>query len=287
MRFATIQATDGPRAVVQQNEVFIDLNATNSSVPNCLKSILEGGPSLLAKVSEVARRSDAKKHPVNGARYLPPVLNPEKIICIGLNYKDHAAEQGKEPPTEPILFNKFPTALVGHEAAIHLPAVSQEVDFEAELVIVIGKSGRHIKADQAMQYVGGFMNGHDVSARDWQLRKPGKQWMSGKTFDTFGPTGPILVTPDEVGDPHDLAIKLRLNGETMQDSSTSQLIFGVGPTLEYISQIVTLNPGDLIFTGTPPGVGVFRDPPVFLKDGDVVEVEIEKLGVLRNPVVQD
>ncbi|MGF1579114.1 MAG: fumarylacetoacetate hydrolase family protein [Gemmataceae bacterium] len=287
MRFATIQAANGPRAVVQKGDDFIDLNATDAAIPNCVKTILEGGPDLLTTIGEVVDQSNAVKLPVAGTKYLPPILNPQKIMCIGLNYKDHAAEQGIEPPSEPILFSKYPTALVGHEAAIHLPAVSHEVDFEAELVLVIGKSGRHIKANEAMEYVGGFMNGHDVSARDWQLRKPGKQWMSGKTFDTFGPTGPILVTSDEVGDPHNLAIQLRLNGETMQDSNTSQLIFGVGPTLEYISQIVTLHPGDLIFTGTPPGVGVFRNPPVFLKGGDVVEIEIEKLGVLRNPVVQD
>jgi 2-keto-4-pentenoate hydratase/2-oxohepta-3-ene-1,7-dioic acid hydratase in catechol pathway len=153
-------------------------------------------------------------------------------------------------------------------------------------VIVVGKGGRHLSAEQAWGHVAGYTIGHDVSARDWQLKKDQKQWMVGKTFDTFAPTGPCLVTADEVPDPHNLAIRLRLNGETMQDSSTRQMIFDVGTVLAYLSVVFTLEPGDLIFTGTPPGVGIARKPPVYLKGGDVVEVEIEGLGVLRNPVVQ-
>ena len=168
-----------------------------------------------------------------------------------------------------------------------LPKVSDEVDYEAELVIVVGKKGRHLTAANAMSHVAGYTMGHDVSARDWQLKKDGKQWMVGKTFDTFAPVGPTLVTADEVKDAGALAIKLRLNGQTMQDSSTNQLIFSVAEVMVYLSQVFTLEPGDLIFTGTPPGVGVARKPPVFLKDGDVVEVEIEGLGVMRNPVVQE
>jgi len=166
-----------------------------------------------------------------------------------------------------------------------LPSVSQEVDYEAELVIVIGKGGRHIRAEDAATHVAGYTIGHDVSARDWQLKKDGKQWMVGKTFDTFAPTGPVLVTADEVPDPHKLAIRLRLNGVTMQDSNTSQMIFKVGAIIAYLSQVFTLQTGDLIFTGTPPGVGFARKPPVYLKPGDVTEVEIEGLGVLRNRVV--
>jgi len=164
--------------------------------------------------------------------------------------------------------------------------ISREVDYEAELVLVVGKAGRFVKAATAMEYLAGYTIGHDVSARDWQLKKDGKQWLAGKTFDTFAPTGPYLVTADEVPDPHNLAIRLRLNGQTMQDSTTRQMIFTAADLLAYISQVVTLQPGDLIFTGTPPGVGVARKPPVFLKPGDVVEVEVERLGVLRNPVVQ-
>src|SRR5439155_7456756 len=180
-------------------------------------------------------------------------------------------------------FSKYATALIGHNENIVLPPVSQEVDYEAELVIVIGQRGRNISSASAMDYVAGYTVGHDVSARDWQLKKDGKQWMVGKTFDTFAPTGPLLVTADEVPDPHRLGIRLRLNGQTMQDSNTSQMIFSVGATLAYLAQVFTLEPGDLVFTGTPPGVGVARKPPVFLKGGDVVEVEIDGLGVLRNP----
>src|SRR6185437_1325365 len=152
------------------------------------------------------------------------------------------------------------------------------------LVFVIGQRGRDIPRERAMEYIAGYTNGHDVSARDWQLDKPGKQWMAGKTFDTFAPIGPAVVTADEIPDPHALGIRLRLNGQTMQDSSTSQLIFRVDELIAYISQVVTLEPGDLIFTGTPPGVGMARKPPVWLQPGDVVEVEIDGLGTLRNTV---
>jgi 2-keto-4-pentenoate hydratase/2-oxohepta-3-ene-1,7-dioic acid hydratase in catechol pathway len=218
--------------------------------------------------------------------FLSPIPDPQKIVCLGLNYRDHAAESGAPIPKEPILFSKYPTALIGHGEGIVLPPVSQEVDYEAELVIVIGKQGHNIPADDAMSYVAGYTIGHDVSARDWQLRKDGKQWMAGKTFDTFAPTGPLLVTADEVPDPHALAIRLRLNGKTMQDGNTREMIFSVGFVVSYLSQIFTLLPGDLIFTGTPPGVGMARKPPIYLQNGDVAEVEIEGLGVLRNPVVQ-
>jgi 2-keto-4-pentenoate hydratase/2-oxohepta-3-ene-1,7-dioic acid hydratase in catechol pathway len=168
-----------------------------------------------------------------------------------------------------------------------LPKVSQEVDYEAELVIVVGKKGRHLTLANAMDHVAGYSIGHDVSARDWQLRKDGKQWMVGKTFDTFAPMGPVLVTMDEVPNPQNLKISLTLNGQVMQSSSTAQMIFGVAELLVYLSTVFTLEPGDVIYTGTPPGVGVARKPPVYMKDGDVAEVEIEGLGVLRNPVVQE
>jgi 2-keto-4-pentenoate hydratase/2-oxohepta-3-ene-1,7-dioic acid hydratase in catechol pathway len=191
-----------------------------------------------------------------------------------------------EPPPEPVLFSKYPTALIGHLGTIVLPSVSQEVDYEAELVVVVGQGGKNIPRERAMSHVAGYAVGQDVSARDWQLNKPGKQWMAGKTFDTFAPIGPELVTTDEVPDPHALGIRLRLNGQTMQDSNTSQLIFGVDYVISYLSNIFALEPGDLIFTGTPPGVGMARKPPVWLKDGDVVEVEIDGVGALRNPVVR-
>jgi 2-keto-4-pentenoate hydratase/2-oxohepta-3-ene-1,7-dioic acid hydratase in catechol pathway len=220
-------------------------------------------------------------------KLLPPVPDPPKIVCLGLNYRDHAAETGAKIPAEPVLFSKFATALLGPGRPIVLPAVSKKVDYEAELVLVVGKGGRRLTAAAALGHVAGYAVGHDVSARDWQLEKDGRQWLAGKTFDTFAPLGPWLVTADEVPDPHNLAISLRLNGETMQNGNTRDMIFTAGVALAYISQVVTLQPGDLVFTGTPAGVGTARKPPVWLKGGDVVEVEIEGLGVLRNPVVQE
>ncbi len=238
------------------------------------------------QLEELTRRT-ANLSPVHRpeqVRLLQPVLNPSKVICVGLNYRDHAVESGAPIPDEPVLFCKLPNALIGPEQPIVLPPVSSEVDYEAELVIVVGKGGRHIPCERAMEHVAGYTCGHDVSARDWQLRKPGKQWLCGKSFDTFGPTGPVIVTADAI-DPHGLPIRLRLNGETMQDSNTREFIFKVDELIAYISQVFTLCTGDLIFTGTPPGVGFARKPPVFLKPGDVCEVEIEGIGVLRNPVV--
>ncbi len=185
-------------------------------------------------------------------------------------------------PTEPVVFSKFPSAIVGPEADIVLPSISSEVDFEAELVAVIGTQGRHLSTDQALGHVFGYTIGNDVSARDWQLKKDGKQWLLGKTFDTFAPLGPAIVTSDEIRDPQKLTIELRLNGRSMQSSHTSYMIFPVANIVSYVSQIVTLYPGDIIFTGTPPGVGFARKPPVFLCPGDVCEVEIERLGQLKN-----
>jgi 2-keto-4-pentenoate hydratase/2-oxohepta-3-ene-1,7-dioic acid hydratase in catechol pathway len=215
---------------------------------------------------------------------LAPVRRPGKIICLGLNYRDHAIESGAPIPKEPVVFAKYPSAVIGPNVPIKMPPDSQKVDFEAELVFVIGKGGRNIAEANALQHVAGYTCGHDVSARDYQIDRGGGQWVIGKTFDTFAPMGPVLVTPDELPDPHKLRIQCRLNGQTMQDSSTEQMIFNVPQTIAYLSGVMTLEPGDVVFTGTPPGVGFARKPPVFLKPGDVVEIEIEGIGVLRNPV---
>jgi 2-keto-4-pentenoate hydratase/2-oxohepta-3-ene-1,7-dioic acid hydratase in catechol pathway len=247
--------------------------------------LLTAGTDALRRAADAERSPNAVRVPASGAALLPPVPDPPKVLCIGLNYRDHAIEGGKAIPAEPVLFGKFANALIAPGEPIRLPKVSQKVDYEAELVVVIGRRGRDIPAERAFQHVAGYTLGHDVSARDWQFRGEEKQWIIGKTFDTFAPTGPHLVTADEVPDPHSLPIRLRLNGQTMQNSNTREFIFGVPQLIAYLSQVLTLEPGDLIFTGTPPGVGAARKPPVFLKPGDVVEVEIEGLGVLRNPVV--
>ena len=218
---------------------------------------------------------------------LPVVGQPSKVICIGLNYRDHAIETGSEIPGEPVVFSKFNTTLVGHGDSIRLPAVSSEVDYEAELVVVIGKKAKHVPAAAAMDYVFGYTCGHDVSARDWQKGRPGGQWLLGKTFDTFAPTGPCIVPVSEVSDPANLRVRMHLNGEVVQDSTTAQLIFDIPSLIEHLTKIVTLLPGDLIFTGTPPGVGAARNPPVFLKPGDDCKVEIEGIGTLANGCIAD
>jgi 2-keto-4-pentenoate hydratase/2-oxohepta-3-ene-1,7-dioic acid hydratase in catechol pathway len=285
MRLATIQTNQGPRAALFQGGRYIDLHGTDPALPGSMRQLLQAGEAAFKAATQAARRDKVVSYPADQVKLLPPVPDPHKIVCLGLNYADHAREGGAPIPKDPVLFSKYATALIGPEDAIVLPPVSQEVDYEAELVFVIGKGGRHIREDRGLEYVAGYTIGHDVSARDWQLKKDGKQWMVGKTFDTFAPTGPHLVTRDEVGDPHQLGIRLRLNGETMQESNTREMIFSVSRVLAYLSEVFTLEPGDLVFTGTPSGVGFTRKPPVFLKAGDVVEVEIDKLGVLRNPVV--
>jgi len=214
-----------------------------------------------------------------------PIADPQKVICIGTNYADHAREMGGEPPEIPVVFNVFPSAIIGPNQPIELPAISEKVDFEAELVVVIGKSGKLISRESAMSHVFGYCCGNDISARDWQKGKPGGQWLLGKTFDTFAPLGPFIATADEIPDPQKLDIQLRLNGNVMQDSNTDQLIFPVDYLISHLSKFVTLCPGDLIYTGTPSGVGAGRKPPVFLKPNDQIEVEIKGLGVLANSVI--
>ena len=216
------------------------------------------------------------------ATLLPPVPPPEKIFCIGLNYRDHAIETGSEIPTEPVVFSKFNTAMIGSGDVIRLPKVAHEVDYEAELVVVIGRTAKHVSVGNAMNHVYGYSCGHDVSARDWQKGRPGGQWLLGKTFDTFAPIGPCLVSTREIPDPSNLRVRMHLNGEVVQESTTSQLIFDIPTLVSHLSKIVTLKPGDLIFTGTPPGVGAARTPPVFLKPGDECRVEIEGIGSLTN-----
>lgn len=288
MRLATILTPHGPRAALATADAFIDLHATDPGLPSCMKNLLAASPAIRAAAAAVASNPKAVKYAANAVKILPPVLHPGKILCIGLNYRDHAIEGGKAIPTEPVLFGKFPNTLIATGDPIRLPKVAEKVDYEAELVIVIGKKGKHIPNDKsAFDYVGGYTVGHDVSARDWQFRGEEKQWIIGKTFDTFAPTGPVLVTTDEITDPHNLQIQLRLNGQTMQNSNTKEFIFGVPALLNFLTQVITLEPGDLIFTGTPPGVGIARKPQVLLKAGDIVEVEIEKIGILSNPVVAD
>ena len=215
-------------------------------------------------------------------RICAPIPRPGKIICIGLNYRDHAEESGMPIPTSPIVFSKFSSCAIGANEAIQLPKQSEEVDYEAELAVVIGRRAKSVNRENAMNYVFGYTNLNDVSARDFQFADG--QWQRGKSCDTFAPIGEFIATKDEINDPHNLRIQFRLNGETLQDSNTDQLIFKIPELIEFLSASITLEPGDVIATGTPPGVGFARKPPVFLKDGDAAEVEIEGLGILANNV---
>ena len=214
-------------------------------------------------------------------QWLPPVI-PEKFLAIGLNYEDHVRETGKQIPEHPLLFSKLPSCIIGHGQAIILPVSSRRVDYEAELGVVIGRSAKRVSRTEAWDVVAGFTIVNDVTARDHQHLDG--QWTRGKGLDTFGPLGPVIVTKDEIADPANLPVRLWLNEQLMQDSNTRHLIFDIPTLIEYISQDITLSPGDVIATGTPPGVGVARKPPVYLQDGDVVTIEIEGIGRLINPV---
>ena len=218
----------------------------------------------------------------NEVNFEAPVPRPGKIICIGLNYRNHAIESGMEIPSSPIIFSKFVTSVSAPGGPIVIPKGSEKVDYEAELAVVIGRRAKNVSAADAKRYVFGYTNFNDVSARDFQFADG--QWQRGKSSDTFAPFGEFVATADEVVDPHDLRIRFRLNGETLQDSSTGELIFRIPELIEFLSRSITLEPGDIIATGTPPGVGFARKPPIFLKDGDIAEVEIEGLGVLTSPV---
>lgn len=225
---------------------------------------------------------------VRPAKLLAPV-QPAAIFCIGLNYRRHAAETNARIPEFPVLFMKNPAAVQNPGDPVALPRhlASDQVDYECELAIVIGRKAKNVPAAEALDYVLGFTAANDVSARDWQIQRGGSQWCRGKTFDTFCPLGPAIVTLDEIGNPNSLSIQTRVNGETRQQSNTADLIFSVEAIIEFLSGSTTLLPGTVILTGTPEGVGMARKPPLWLKPGDQMEVEIEKIGILANPVIAE
>jgi acylpyruvate hydrolase len=283
MRLISFQPAGGTPLVgsVVEDQVF----AFDSSLYPDMTSFLWAGSAAMAEAQKIARGESRPqaKYRLSVVTLLPPVTRPGKIIAVGLNYRDHALETKQEIPTSPIIFAKFPSSISGPDAPVVLPADDPQGDYEAELAVVIGRKTKAVSEDDALNYVAGYMPLNDVSARRWQFAD--KQWVRGKSCDTFCPTGPWLTTRDAVPDPHALAIRMRLNGNVMQDSNTSNLIFRIPALIAFISAAITLEPGDIIATGTPGGVGVFRKPPVFLKSGDVMEVDIEGLGVLRNQVV--
>lgn len=282
MRLATFQiGRRGPMVgVISGDEVL----PVSSLYPD-MSSLLAGGTPALAEVKALARGDAAPedRYRLDQVRLWAPVTCPGKIIAVGLNYRDHALETKQEIPSTPVIFAKFPSSINGPDSDVVMPGSDPQVDYEAELAVVIGRRAKAVSEPAALDYVAGYMPLNDVSARRWQFAD--KQWVRGKSCDTFCPTGPWLTTADAVPDPHALAIQMRVNGRTVQNSNTSNLIFRVPTLIAFISEAITLEPGDIIATGTPDGVGVFRKPPVFLKAGDVMEVEIESLGTLRNRIV--
>jgi 2-keto-4-pentenoate hydratase/2-oxohepta-3-ene-1,7-dioic acid hydratase in catechol pathway len=269
---------------VSDGGAVADVTKVDGSIPTDMRSLLEldGGVAKAAAAVEAAPKIAA-----DAVKLMAPIYNPEKIICIGMNYVDHCTEQNMPVPTEPVVFSKFASCITGPGEPIIKVDETKELDFEVELAIVVGKTARRVAKADALEYIAGYTVAHDVSARDWQLKRNGGQWLMGKTFDTFAPIGPAIVTTDELPDIGKKGIRCRLNGEIVQDSNTEQLVFDVETIIEWCSAMVTLKPGDLIFTGTPPGVGCFRKPPLWLKAGDVVEVEVDGIGCISNPVVQE
>jgi acylpyruvate hydrolase len=244
----------------------------------CAKEAL----GFIARLGEVAARERGLARRADAVRLAAPVPRPTKLILVGLNYRDHAEEAGMKIPEVPTFFSKYPNCVIAPGDAIKIPKVSPMIDYEGEYAFVIGRAGRDISKERAMDYVAGYTIMNDVSCRDYQMRTG--QWMIGKTFDTFAPMGPYLVTRDEIADPHNLELSLFLNGQQMQHSNTRNLIFKTDDLITFLSQVFTLEAGDVVSTGTPSGVGFARKPPVYMKPGDRVRVEVEGLGALENPV---
>ena len=283
------RAIDLPRAVAAFSEAVHDTQPP--AFPTTMRALLEAGDTAMQVAAKTLNWLEVQgpdvlvpvSHPLEAVSLAPPVPDPSKIVCCGLNYADHCREQNIELPKNLVLFSKFPTALIGYGDAITWKAgTSQQVDYEAELAFIIGKRARNVPVEDAYNYIAGYTIANDVSARDVQFGDG--QWIRGKSFDTFCPLGPALVTADEIDAPHSLAIRCRVNGHLLQDSNTAELVFKVPQILSFISQTATLLPGDIVLTGTPAGVGVFRDPQIFLHPGDQVEVEIDKLATLHNYV---
>lgn len=286
MRLVTFSTSKGSAVGLREGDFIIDLSVAAPKLPRSLAGILAAGAAAKAELKKVASKPKAKAMlKASKVKLLPPIPAPGKIICVGLNYKDHAAETGNPLPTYPVIFTRFTSTLVAHGGKMLAPKASQMLDYEAELAVVIGKRGRNIAKDKALSHVGGYSCFNDGSVRDYQMKT--SQFTLGKNFDGTGGFGPDLVTPEELPKgAHGLVIKCRLNGQTLQNGTTADLVFSVADLIAEISTVMTLEPGDVIITGTPAGVGMARNPRIFMKPGDVCEVEIEGIGTLRNLIAQ-
>ena len=284
MKFVTYRAGSETRLAVLDQDSIIDINRVLPEVPSDIRAALQAGVDLHAAARRAIEAAPADaRQPLAGVALAAVVPNPGKTVCLGLNYYDHAAESGREKPTYPWFFLRGTTSLMAHNEAGARPIGSEKLDYEAELAVVIGKRGRHLKREDAHAYVFGYTCFNDMSVRDYQKRTP--QWTIGKNFDRTGALGPVLVSADELpAGGAGLSIQLRLNGKVMQDANTSDMIWDVAETIALLSECLTLEPGDVIAMGTPAGVGQSRNPPVWLKHGDRVEVEIERVGLLVNTI---
>ena len=282
MKFVTFQHDHHAHAGVLQEGEVISLKEAGF---HSLLEVIQGGQEARLRIASFVETNAAPAFPLASVKLLAPLPKPPKIICIGLNYRDHAIESKMEIPKTPTVFSKYPSTVIGPGESIVLPKNSEKPDYEAEMAVVIGKNGRHVKAADWREYVFGYTNLNDVSARDFQMAT--SQWMIGKTFDTFCPMGPYLVSADEIADPHALDISLTIDGVVLQHSNTRELIFQVPELIEYLSSVFTLEAGDVISTGTPSGVGFSHTPPRWLRAGDSVTVQVEGLGALTNPVIAE
>ncbi len=279
MKLMMFKKGTGSALGVVEGDNVIDVSSVGT-----LQDVIVGGSSSLAAVKAAAAKGT--KQPLSGVKPALPIARPGKFLCIGLNYALHAAEGGHATPTYPALFPRFPSSLVAAGEPVIRPKVSIQLDYECELTIVVGKGGRHIPESKALDHVFGYTLFNDVSVRDFQRK--GAQWTPGKNFDGTGPLGPVVVTADELpAGASGLRIQTRVNGEVMQDSNTSDMIFSTARIIAILSEFMTLEPGDLIATGTPSGVAHARKPPAWMKGGDKVEVEVEKIGILANPIVNE
>ena len=287
MRLATILTGGKPGLAAYRGGELVDLAKAGPGLPDSMLGFLAGGEAARAAVARAldGATASAVLDP-GGATFLPVVPRPGKIICVGLNYADHASESGFKQPDYPTLFGRFATSLIGHRAPMIRPILSDQLDFEGEVAAVIGRQGRHIPKSAALDHVAGYAVFNEGSVRDYQFKAP--QWTVGKNFDGTGAFGPALVTADELPPGcRGLRIETRLNGRTVQSASTADMVFDVASLVSIISEAITLEPGDVIVTGTPAGVGAARRPPLFMQPGDVCEVEVEGVGLLVNPIVQE
>jgi len=284
MKLCTFHHENATRIGVVTDDGVADLSAAAPELPREMSALLAAGADAL-RLAESAASNAKSRLALGSLRLAPPILRPPKLLAIGLNYADHVAEAGLEPPKLPTVFNKQSTCVTGPHDPVWLPRISSALDYEGELGFVIGRRCRHVPREHAHEVIAGYLVVNDVSIRDWQLRVP--TWTMGKSYDTHGPIGPWITTADEVGDPHGLRLRTWVNGELRQDSNTKNLIFDCYAIVEHLSDGFTLEPGDLVATGTPSGVGIASKPPKLLAAGDRVRVEIEGLGMIENEIVPE